>query len=355
MNLEMCPCGSGKPLKKCCYENWKKSVEVIQEIRDMNLPLTTEIKGELENFKVDPYPTYHQTVFERLKTGKIEIVEIYEYYRDMGFADIDGRRFWSPLYEYTPLEKRPFFVFNFDGLDIALPSAFVARSVEERLATMDATDEESFLEGLKKAKNERVSVEGYGIKDYTLLVPLVAVENLKKLLHKTQTIRFNDGSIGYFLYMTDSDHRNFKRALPSPKFSYIEVAGVYSIISIENTHFLTVYSHTWPRSDLMYQNIKDKVASEDVLFFKYSDKEIGRFSKPDEEPKPKTYKEIADFYSNIEEYEYDGKPLGRLKEEDKRVYNEILKTFAFIEAQLSRWKAPAFPYKSILKKLWLEK
>lgn len=321
----------------------------------MNLPLTTEIKKDMENFNANAYPTFHKTIFEKLRTGNIKIIEIYEYYRDVGFVDTSGKRFWSPFYEYTPLEKRPFFVFNFDGLDIALPSALVARNVEERLATMDATDEESFLEGLKGAKNEKISIEGYSIKDYILLVPLVAVENLKQLLHKTQTVRFKDGSIGYFLYMQDSEHRNFKRALPSPRFSYIEVAGIYSINSVENTQFLMAYSYTWPRSEVMYQNIKGKVASEDVIFFKHSDKEIGKFSRPDEEPKPRTYKEIAEFYSKIDEYEYDGKPLGKLKEEDEKIYNEVLKTFAFVEAQLSKWKAPAFPYKSILKKLWLRK
>jgi len=51
----------------------------------------------------------------------------------------------------------------------------------------------------------------------------------------------------------------------------------------------------------------------------------------------------------MDEYEVDGKALGRWREEDEKFYLEVIKTFAFVEAQLSKWRAISYPYKNLLK------
>jgi len=338
MRAEDCPCGSGKPFKKCCYENQRKMLDVFQALRDMELPTTTGITKYLNELRGETYPTFHNRVLESVKNGKIEILEIYEYYKDLGFRDIKGERYWT-IYELTPLEKRPFFTFEFDGMKIALPSHLVARSLDERLAVLDAIEEMDFYEKLKTVKNPNVSVEGYTIKDYTLLVPLSAMKSFDSFLQKTHKINLKDGSTGYVLYVSDSDHRVLPRTLPSPKFSFSDILGIYVVTIIEGNYFLTSYSQSWARVEVNYQNLIKWVVSEKYIIYRREDGEV----------KVSNYNEIADFYSRIDEYEVEGKALGRWKEEDGRFYVEVLKTFAFVEAQLSRWRGVSFPYKNLLR------
>jgi len=338
MRAEECPCGSGKPFKKCCYENQKKTLEVFQALKDMDLPTTTGITKYLEGVKGENYPTFHNRVLESAKKGKLEILEIYEYYKDLGFKDIRGERYWT-IYEFTPLEKRPFFTFELDNLKFALPSPFVARSLDERLAVLDVKDETEFYERLKTVKNPSLSVEGYTMKDYTIMVPLSAIRSLDNFLQKTQKITLKDGAKGYILYISDSEHRVFPRTLPSPRFSFSEALGIYTVVLIEGNYFLTSYSQSWARAEANYQNLKRWVISEKYIIY----------HSGENEPKEANYTEIAEFYSRIDEYEVGGKALGRWREEDEKFYLEVIKTFAFVEAQLSKWRAISYPYKNLLR------
>ncbi len=336
MRTEECTCGSGKPFKKCCYDNQKRTLEVFQALRDMELPTTTEITKYLDEVKGENYPTFHNRVLESAKMGRIEILEIYEYYKDLGFKDIKGERYWT-IYDFTPLEKRPFFIFDFENLKIALPSHLVARSLDERLMVLDAKDERDFYEKLKTVKNPNISVEGYTMKDYTLVVPISAIRSFDVFLQKTKKITLRDGTTGYILYLSDSDHKVFPRTLPSPRFSFFETLAIYTVALVEGKYFLTSYSQSWARAEVNYQNMRKWVVSENLIYRK------------EENEKGLNYTEISEFYLKIHEYEIDGKPLGRWKEDDKRFYLEVIKAFAFIEAQLSKWRAVSYPYKNLLK------
>ena len=122
---DLCPCGSGKPLKKCCYDNLKVAVEVFESIRQMSLPLTYQIKDKINEVRDEVYPEFHREVLKNLRGGGTKVVEIGEIYKGMGFKSLDGERYWCPEYDFLPLEKRVFFVFNFKNLNLALPSHLV--------------------------------------------------------------------------------------------------------------------------------------------------------------------------------------------------------------------------------------
>lgn len=351
MSVKLCPCGSGKPLKKCCFESLSKLIDALSAMKDMGLPLDSTVKDELESFNVEPYPSLHREVFEGLKKGELRILEIKEVHGETGFSTFEGKRYWY-LKSFTPLEKRAFYVFNFEGIDVALPSYFAARSLKERLATLNSKDEEDFKKSLESVKNENVSVEGYKMENYTIAVPYVVLRSVDDIIKKARIIRTKKMENAYVLYIGDTDHNHLPRYYPNPNFTYYEVAGILYPLRVKEDTFIICYSDGWSRAEVMYQVLGERVMDTEYIKLLREDETIlSDFKRPENEPQPLKYDEIAKFYENLMDYEIDGKPLREIKKEDKVLYNEVIKTFAFIEAQLAKWKASAYPYNLILRYL----
>ncbi len=351
MSVKLCPCGSGKPLKKCCFKGLSKLIDALSAMRDMGLPLDSTVKDELEGFNADPYPSLHRKVFESLKKGELKILEIKDVYGETGFSTFEGKRYWY-LKSFTPLERRPFYVFNFDGINVALPSYFAARNLRERLATLNSKDEEEFKKALESVKNENISVEGYNMENYTIAIPYVVLRNMDDIIKKARAIKTKKMENAYVLYIGDTNHIHLPRYYPNPNFTYYEVAGILYPLRLEEDTIIVCYSDGWSRAEVMYQVLGDRVIDiEYIKLVKEDETTLLDFSRPENEPQPLRYDEIARFYENLMDYEIDGKPLRDIKTTDKVLYNEVIKTFAFIEAQLTKWKATAYPYNLILRHL----
>ncbi|NPA80916.1 MAG: hypothetical protein GXO29_07720 [Thermotogae bacterium] len=341
----------------------EKVAKVLKVLVDLGADGFTDSLETLMSINPESYPSFHARVLEAVKRGEYRVVDVAES-EGIVFKDTEGNTYYA-LVNLVPYERKLIYTFEVDSQKFALVHPLSALSLRERLSVMDITDPEDYERRLKEAGGgeDSLHVEGYSYDIYTLLVPLVAFKNPEYFFEKyTRKLRRSIDSLRNLgmrdirvITLSRSEHRNLPRHLPSLDFLSSEVLAFTGITYIKGYPFASFFALSWARAAATYEMLKGHTQNLDEIHIfqgpetEGEERSAGRFHRPESVPKPVPYREIARFYNaELLDYEYDGKPLGRWKEEDPTLYGEAIKTFAHVEAQLKRWKSVAFPHTTIV-------
>ncbi len=334
-------------------------LEAIKALTDMGFNWDPETIPRYVETDTRGYPSRYQEVLSSFKGGHYEMLDIDGVEPPFKITG-NGKRYYSLDHDIVPFEKRLAYVFEYRGYRFAVFHPAVARSLSERLAVDGVSDPEQYTSRLREViKNAPpVQVEGYAEETFFLVVPLEIIKNFDKFLEKFAHRYRSEGPIDYVITMERADYTTLPRYFPSLEFVYSYFFSLLSVTSVEDMLFVYFAATSWARVEALYgflRNHLPKGASKLILFSppdKYTAGErFVPFGRPDPIPRPLRYAEVAHFYNkDLKDYEWEGYPLGVWKEKDEKVYREAIRTFAYVEEQLKKWKATSFPSDIILRK-----
>ncbi len=315
--------------------------------------------------KIDPskYPTLHGRVYDSLQKGEYRILDIYESPLDGALKDSEGNPYYT-LVKPVPFERRLAYIFTYEDRNFALFHHHVARSLDERLAVEGVTDPQTYEEKLHGVNLPNVHIEGYRKEGYELVIPFHAFKRLDTLLNEyvvevepSPKMREIGVTRSYYVPIHMANFRNLPRHLPTPSFFYTNAMALLNVTHTKSSVFIYAVAYSWSRLLALHDFIKQFIYPGIKKFFafippkeykdQYGKDTIMEIKRPEGVPKPIKYTDLARFYNSLMEYEYEGKPLGQIKEEDHTLYANIVRTFAYVEAKLKEWRATTFPYETI--------
>ncbi len=336
---------------------------VIAALFEMDIKGYTDDLDRLGEIDPSKYPTLHARLYDSLQRGEYRIMDVYESNDDGTVKDAEGNRYHT-LIRPVPFERRLAYVFTYEDRKFALFHRQIARSLEQRLAVEGSTDPDTYEARLKDLKQPDVHIEGYENEIYELIIPVAAFKRIDTLLKDYSveaelTPRMKDLGVikSYVVFMHGTKFRNLPRFLPSPNFLYSNVLSILNLVHMEGSLFIYAVTSSWGRLLAFHDFVKQFVYPDIKNFYvflppekykeQYGEEKILDIRKPDGVPKPVKYVELARFYNTLMKQEYEGKPIGQIKEEDPTLYANIVRTFAYVEAHLKGWKATTFPYETI--------
>ena len=336
------------------------AIKIGKALLDFGIRGYTDNLNVLDNIDPDKYPTFHAGLYRALKEGKYKLVDVHGLV-DLGFVDREGTVYYT-MVEVIPFERRLAYTFEYEGINFALFHPVAALSLDERMAVEGVTDPDEYLRKLQELEISDVHIEGYRNEVYELFIPVVAFKNLDTLLtryaHEVDLgPKAKDVGImrSYRVPISSADYRNLPRTLPSPYFRYNSTLAFLNFMTVKGTLFIYALAYSWGRLQALHEFLSRFLhpSSRNAYVFyppeeyRGEEYEPGPIFRPEGVPKPSNYTEIARFYNRLMEYELDGKPLSQIKEEDPTLYANLIRTFAYIEAQLKNLRATAFPYETI--------
>ena len=337
---------------------------VIAALFEMGIKGYTSGLERLNEMDPSKYPTLHARLYDALQKGEYRVMDIYESTEDGTVMDGEGNRYYV-LVRPVPFERRLAYTFTYEDRRFALFHPEIARSLDERLAVEGTTDPTSYEERLREVQPSDVHIEGYRKEYYELAIPAAAFKRTDTLLKEYSvevdlTPKMKELGVvkSYYVPIPGADIKNFPRFLPSPSFSYSAILAMLNLMYARGGLFIYAIAYSWGRLLAFYDFIKQFVHPGLKSFYafippeeykeQYGEGALSEIRRPEGVPKPVKYVELARFYNTLMRYEYEGKPLGQIKEEDPTLYAHIVRTFAYVEAQLKRWRATAFPYETIV-------
>ena len=317
----------------------------------------------LENIDPRKYPSFHARVYWALMEGEYRLIDIHDS-KDLSVIDSEGNRYYTFI-DVVPYERRLVYIFEFDRKKFALLHPYAARSLDERMAVEGVSDPERYEKLLEELKRPNTLIEGYRSEPFKIYIPLVAFKNLDTLVDRYAEeidLLDKDRELGviksYGLLINKTDHRNLPRLLPSPRYRPFPYLAVLDLLPIKRMLFVQVFAPSWSRIKATYEFLKEYIhpSMRDTYLYYPPREYVGEdyepkpFFKPEGVPDPVNYVELARFYNTLMDQEVDGKPIGRIREEDPVLYANIIRTFAHMEAKLRVFRAFTFPYETIAER-----
>ncbi|NPB04564.1 MAG: hypothetical protein GXO39_09195 [Thermotogae bacterium] len=357
--------------RELSLEEKKDLLNVLEAMNDMDI-VTLDDEGSIEELlarletKREKLPQFHSELIERMKSGKYEVVDVIKQGK-YGFEDEKGRFFFTPVklihYAKTLIYSFPFKLGRF-----AVPYNYPALSLRQRMAVLDLKDPRDFVDKIRKIIDEETKnqdklplIEGYPNESYAISTFTFMLKDVERFLdtYSTRVIKLKSDRELYPISLQLSDHTRLYRTYPDLYFFPTGLLGFLSFTVVQDAPLLVASLLSWPRM-LAYHQILSKntwerlVEGKNVLIHypeNRKDEEIESDFRPVSLPRPITYTQLAHFYNkDLPDYELEGQPLAKWKEEGDPIYTEAIKTFAYIEWQLKEWKAISFPSEIILRK-----